>query len=77
MAFNKIALRTEMLKKNISVKELAEELGMSRPTFYRKCLHDGNFDRSEIEKISSILGDNALKSIFFDSKVANTQQKQT
>lgn len=60
-------LMSELAYKNCSVSELAERLGLSKTSVYRKLSGKNDFTRTEIEKIKSLLelSDEALVKIFF------------
>ena len=63
-------LKVEMFRKNVSMTELAEKLGIDRSALWRKTNEKGGkFDRSEIQKISKILelsADDTVRIFFTD-----------
>lgn len=65
-------LKAEMLKNEVSVPQLAENIGISKKTLYSRLRGDTSFTQSEIVKISNILSlDNQqMLSIFFAQKVS-------
>ena len=63
-------LRYEMAKKNMSVSELAKELGISRSAFWAKCNGQSEFKQSEIMHIISILELKNPSDIFFCDEVS-------
>ena len=54
----------------ISVKELAEKLGLNESTLYRKIKADGAFTRDEINKMIDVLHIEDPREIFFAEKLA-------
>lgn len=63
-------LKVEMLRKNVSMTKLAENLSIDRSALWRKMNEKGGkFDRSEIQKISKILNlsaDDTVRIFFAD-----------
>ena len=59
-----------MKKKNVSIAQMCEKLGMSRTAFYRKCRGISEFTLSEIQNILNILELDSPIDIFFASKVS-------
>ena len=51
-------------------KDLATELGIAETTLYRKMGNDGDFSRSEINRIMEILSIEDPVPIFFASELA-------
>lgn len=70
------SLRREMYAKKISAAKLAEIVGISRQSLYRRLSGQTEFYRSEIEKISKALelsvGD--MQDIFFPGSVVKDTQ---
>ncbi len=54
----------------MSVQELAERLGISRVTLYRKVSGESDFTRREIQICREIFGVEACERIFFAKEVA-------
>ncbi len=65
-----LRLEYEMKKKNVSIAQMCEKLGMSRTAFYRKCRGISEFTLSEIQNILNILELDSPIDIFFASKVS-------
>lgn len=65
--FDKKRLQAQMVLKDINAEELSEQLGINPSTFYRKMNNDGDFSRSEIEKMIIILEINDPVFVFFDN----------
>ena len=62
---NKALLRYEMLKNDINIKEICEQLKISRSAFYRKCNGKSDFTQSEIKAIVNLLKLDTPVEIFF------------
>jgi DNA-binding Xre family transcriptional regulator len=62
-----------MTLRDVSKKELAEELGINEATLYRKINNDGYFTRSEINKLIEVLRIDNPAEIFFAEKLAETK----
>lgn len=54
----------------MSVPQLAEKLGISKVTLYRKISGESDFVRSEIQQCMEIFGKETAASIFFADEVA-------
>lgn len=67
---DKAKLMYEMDKRNVSIKEMCEVLGISRSAFYRKCNEISEFTQGEIQKIVDFLDLESPVGIFFKSKVS-------
>jgi ACT domain-containing protein len=67
---NKALLEYEMKKRNVSIGEMCNILGMSRSAFYRKCTGVSEFTQSEIQLIVDELGLESPMGIFFENKVS-------
>lgn len=63
--FNQNKLKAQMALKNISARELAKRMDINESTLYRKIQNDGNFTRSEINLMISILEIEDPADIFF------------
>ena len=65
-------LKMEMVRREVSVPKLAEQIGISKKTLYSRLRGDTSFTQSEIVKISDVLSlDNQqMLSIFFTQKVS-------
>lgn len=59
-------------------KQIAEELGIDKSTFYRKMKEGGTFSIGEVSQMAEIipLSDTEAIGIFFNHEVAETQQKE-
>ena len=68
--FNQNKLKAQMALANISAKDLAKEMGINESTLYRKIQNDGNFTRSEINSMISILRIEDPADIFFADELA-------
>ena len=62
---DKALLEYEMNKRNVTIKMMCENLGMSRSAFYRKCNGISEFTQSEIGKIVEYLNLSSPMDIFF------------
>ncbi len=69
---NDILLRQKMIEKNISQKDIINELGISKSSTHRKIHGLNEFTRSEIKQLISLLDLSAeeVMNIFFDSDVS-------
>ena len=65
--FNQKLLKAKAVERGISISKLANEIGKSEPTFYRKLARNGDFSRFEIGKITEVLEltQDETNSIFF------------
>lgn len=76
---NKIELEVAILRKQMSLTQLAQKIGVNRVTLYRK-IASGKFERAEIQKIRDELGlsDADVIRIFFDAEgcVNATEQEE-
>lgn len=54
----------------LSAQELAERLGISRVTLYRKVSGESDFTRKEIQTCRELFGAEICERIFFASEVA-------
>lgn len=68
--FNKNEFKAQIVKKGLTVKKLAEYLGINEATVYRKINADGDFTRDEINKLIDILQIEEPMKIFFAEKLA-------
>ena len=66
-----LKLKAEMVKKDVSISELSEKLGIHYNTLSKK-LNSGEFTLSEMRSIAKILNLSGAEilDIFFDLKVA-------
>lgn len=64
---HKAELRAEMLRRGYSYETMAEAIGLSHNTFWRKVNGQNEFTLSEIQAIIKLLelDDQQLKAIFF------------
>lgn len=63
--FNEREFNAQLARKGIKKTELAEHLGMTYTSLYRKIKEDGKFTREELAKIIDFLGIEDPTSIFF------------
>ena len=63
--FNEREFNAQLARKGIKKAELAEYLGMTYTSLYRKIKEDGKFTREELAKIIDYLGIEDPASIFF------------
>lgn len=71
--FDKRKFKAQMILVGVTSKELAEKLGINESTLYRKINSDGNFTRTEINKLILLLRIDDPKEIFFADELAETQ----
>lgn len=71
--FDEFALRDALNRRRIKICDFAEQLGVSKPTLYRKMSGESDFTRTEIQKSCEILGEDVLRSVFFAINVTETQ----
>lgn len=64
--FDKNKFKAQMVLVGITSKKLSEYLNINVSTLYRKINNNGNFTRSEINKIIEILKIDNPQEIFFD-----------
>lgn len=72
--FKKKKFLAYLTENGITVSEIAQLLGISKTTLYRKMNGESDFYRNEILKIATIIPSSVVNDIFFDEKVACTQQ---
>ncbi len=63
---DKALLEYEMNKKNVTIAEMCDILGISRSAFYRKCNGKSEFTLSEIQTIVDTLNLESPTGIFFN-----------
>lgn len=63
---DKALLEYEMNKKNVTIAEMCNILGISRSAFYRKCTGKSEFTQSEIQTIVDTLNLESPMGIFFN-----------
>lgn len=63
---DKALLEYEMNKRNVTIAEMCEVLGISRSAFYRKCTGKSEFTQSEIQTIVDYLKLDSPVGIFFN-----------
>ena len=68
--FDRKRLQAQMVLKGITGKELATKIGISETTLYRKMSDDGDFSRTEIKKIMTVLDIADPVPIFFTEELA-------
>ncbi|WP_257721857.1 helix-turn-helix domain-containing protein [Faecalibaculum rodentium] len=70
LEMDKYRLEYEMRKQGISMHDLAQKLGMSRSTLYRKLNGITEFTLGEIQETLDFLGLESPAGIFFKSEVS-------
>jgi DNA-binding phage protein len=65
MYFDNRKLLAQMVLRNVKTEDVAKELGINPATFYRKLNKDGEFTRSEIQKLIEFLNIEKPMDIFF------------
>lgn len=65
MYFDNRKLMAQMVLRNVKTEDVAKELGINPATFYRKLNKDGEFTRSEIQKLIEFLNIEKPMDIFF------------
>ena len=73
--FDERRFRAQLILAGVSMKELADKLGINESTIYRKIKQDGAFTREEINTMIEFLNISDPKDIFFTDKLAATQDK--
>ena len=63
---DKALLEYEMNKRNVTIAEMCDVLGISRSAFYRKCNGKSEFTQSEIQTIVDYLKLDSPVGIFFN-----------
>ena len=63
---DKALLEYEMNKRNVTIAEMCNVLGISRSAFYRKCTGKSEFTQSEIQTIVDYLKLDSPVGIFFN-----------
>lgn len=63
---DKALLEYEMSKRNVTISEMCDVLGISRSAFYRKCNGKSEFTQSEIQTIVDYLKLDSPVGIFFN-----------
>ena len=63
---DKALLEYEMNKRNVTIAEMCNVLGISRSAFYRKCIGKSEFTQSEIQTIVDYLKLESPVGIFFN-----------
>lgn len=71
--FDKKRFKAQMILAGVTMKDLAEELGVDESTMYRKINLDGNFTREQINKLVQVLKIDTPMDIFFAQEFAETQ----
>lgn len=67
---DKLELEIAMMRKGMNAVSLAEIVGISRSTFYRKMNGDSEFTQGEIQRIVDALDLESPMGIFFTPKVS-------
>lgn len=68
--FNERKFKAQLVLNGVSMKELAQKMGINESTLYRKIKQDGSFTRDEINQMISILNIDDPKEIFFTEELA-------
>lgn len=68
--FNKKLFLAQIIIADMTIKSLAEALGIDESTMYRKINDDGRFTRKEINSMIVLLKIDNPKEIFFAEEVA-------
>jgi predicted transcriptional regulator len=68
--FNEKNFRRAIEDAGLTIKDIADLLGINIVTLYRKINGDSDFYREEIRKVGEVVGSDKILSIFFDTKVA-------
>ena len=71
--FDKKEFRICLTRAEKNVKQVAEALGVSETTLYRKIASDGDFSREEMSKLAVVLNMENPISIFFADELAFSQ----
>lgn len=71
-------LKGKIVEKGKTQSEVAEAIGISKATYYRKMKEGGNFSIEEVNKMTEVipLSDSEAISIFFNPKVATMRQEE-
>lgn len=75
--FNQAEFRAAMARKGVTKKEVAQELGVSEVTLWRKLNKDGDFSREEINKLIDCLQIDDPSAVFFAPELTETQEVET
>lgn len=65
MYFDNRKFLAQMVLRNVKAEDVAKELSINPATFYRKLNKDGEFTRSEIQKLIEFLNIEKPMDIFF------------
>lgn len=68
--FDRNRFKAQCVLKNMTLRDVAKELGINESTLYRKIQRDGDFTRDEINKLIMILDISNPEVIFFTDKLA-------
>lgn len=68
--FDKNRFKAQLALAGMNMKQVAAELGINESTMYRKFNANGDFSRSEINKMITILGIEKPEEIFFSKELA-------
>ena len=68
--FNKNKFKAEVISAGKTYGDVANHLGINETTLYRKIARDGDFSRSEIQKICDLLCIDNPAPIFFGQTLA-------
>lgn len=68
--FDEFAFRDLVRRKGKTMKQVAEALGISTTTLYRKMSGESDFYRGEIQTMCRFLGEESLGNIFFAKNVS-------
>ena len=73
--FDKKEFRICLARAEKNLKQVAEDVGMSESTLYRKIAADGDFSREEMSKLAISLNMKNPVSVFFAEELAFSQVK--
>ena len=79
MATNIPELKAECARHGVTLEELASRIGVNNATLYRKMTGKSELYRNELQAIRDALylDDEKFLFIFFNNKLAETQEKQS
>lgn len=74
--FNKRLFEAHLVLAGISKTEMASILGIDVSTFSRKLKNDGDFTRTQINKMIEVLNIDKPSEVFFAENIAETQKEE-
>lgn len=75
--FDKKRFRIAVMLKGLSLKQVAQYLGIDISTLYRKINGTSEFTRAEIQQLCELLELDDPKEIFFANELTETQETQS